>query len=328
MATPGPAPLLEVRRLSAGFALPAGLVRAVDAVSFDVGRRETLALVGESGCGKSVTALSILRLVQPPGRILGGQVLFEGRDLLALDEREMREVRGARIALVFQEASAALNPVFTIGDQVAETLRVHGRASRREARRRAVDLLAAVRMPDPAARAGDYPHQLSGGMRQRAVIALALAGDPALVMADEPTTALDVTIQAEILELLAEMQARSGQSLLLITHDLGIVAGMADRVAVMYAGRLVEEAPARRLFDAPAHPYTRALVASVRGRVRGQRLPAIDGTVPDLAALPPGCAFAPRCPERLPICSAEAPEPAAVGPGHRARCHLLQGNPR
>ncbi len=324
MAPPGPPPLLDVRRLSAGFALPGGMLRAVDDVSFGVGRGETLALVGESGCGKSVTAFSILRLLQPPGRILGGQILFEGRDLLALDEGEMRRVRGARIALIFQEPSAALNPVFTIGDHIVETLRAHGRVSRREARGRAVDLLAAVRMPDPAARARDYPHQLSGGMCQRAVIALALACEPSLVIADEPTTALDVTIQAEILDLLAEMKARYGLSLLLITHDLGIVAGMADRVAVMYAGRLVEEAPVRRLFDAAAHPYTRALLASVRTRAKGQPLPAIEGTVPDLAALPPGCAFAPRCPERLPVCSTAAPEAFEPAAGQRARCHLLR----
>jgi oligopeptide/dipeptide ABC transporter ATP-binding protein len=315
-------PLLDVRHLSAGFSLDSGLVRAVDDVSFVVHRGETLGLVGESGSGKSVTALSILRLVQPPGRILGGSVLLDGRDLLALGEREMREVRGARVSLIFQEPMTALNPVFTIGDQIAEALTVHGLASSAAARRRAVELLDAVCIPDAAIRAREYTHQLSGGMRQRALVAIALACSPALVIADEPTTALDVTVQAEILDLLREMKARYNLSLLLITHDLGVIAEMADRVAVMYAGRIVEQAPVAEIFGSPAHPYTRGLLASVRGRTRGRRLPAIDGAVPDLAALPPGCAFAPRCAERLEVCGVEAPGITDVAPAHDVRCHL------
>jgi len=319
---PAPSALLDVRHLVAGFDLASGLVQAVDGVSFVVHRGETLGLVGESGSGKSVTALSIMRLVQPPGRILGGSVLFEGHDLLSLPERDMRRIRGAWISLIFQDPMTTLNPVFTIGHQIAEALVVHGRASRAEARAQAVDLLAAVRMADPASRAKDYPHELSGGMRQRAVIAIALACRPSLVIADEPTTALDVTIQAEILDLLREMKARFGLSLLLITHDLGVIAEMADRVAVMYAGRIVEQAPVREVFRAPAHPYTRGLLASVRGRSPGQPLPVIEGTVPDLASLPRGCAFAPRCPERLDVCRVEAPWPVDVAAGHAVRCHL------
>jgi oligopeptide/dipeptide ABC transporter ATP-binding protein len=329
MAGPDASPLLDVRGLSVRFALPGATVRAVDDVSFVVGRGETLALVGESGCGKSVTALAVLRLVQPPGRIVAGQILFEGRNLLALGEREMRSVRGARISLVLQEPATALNPVFTIGDQIIEAVRVHRRVSRAAARERAVDLLAAVRMPGAARRMDDYPHQMSGGMRQRALIAMALACEPELLIADEPTTALDVTIQAETLDLLAELKARYRLALLLITHDLGIVAGMADRVAVMYAGRLVEQGDVGRVFRAAAHPYTRALLASARARTPGERLPAIEGTVPDLASLPPGCAFVRRCPERLPACDVEVPPPRSAAPGHVARCHLLRaGDPR
>jgi oligopeptide/dipeptide ABC transporter ATP-binding protein len=314
--------LLDVRHLSTGFSLASGLVRAVDDVSFAVNRGETLGLVGESGSGKSVTALSVMRLVQLPGRILGGTVFFDGRDLLALDEGDMRKMRGARISLVFQEPMTALNPVFTIGDQIAEALAVHGHAPGAALRARAVDLLAAVRIPDPSACAKDYPHQLSGGMRQRALIAIALACRPSLVIADEPTTALDVTIQAEILDLLREMKTSYELSLLLITHDLGVIAEMADRVAVMYAGRIVEQAPVREIFQAPAHPYTRGLLAAVRGRSRGHRLPTIEGTVPDLASIPRGCAFAPRCPERFDACRVEAPASIEIAPGHAARCHL------
>ena len=314
--------LLEVDRLSTGFDVGGQVVRAVDDVSFAVRRGETLALVGESGCGKSVTALSILRLVQPPGRILSGRITLEGRNLLPLGEREMQAVRGARISLIFQEPTAALNPVFTVGDQVAESLLVHGQASRRDARDRAVQLLHAVRIPDAAERARAYPHQLSGGMRQRVLIAMALACRPALVIADEPTTALDVTIQAEILDLLRDMKAEYGLSLLLITHDLGVVAEMADRVLVMYAGRIVEEAPVRTLFRTPAHPYTQGLLASVTRRSEGRRLPAIEGTVPDLARLPKGCAFGPRCASRLATCGLEAPGLSPLSPDQAVRCHL------
>src|SRR5262245_22252332 len=263
--------LLAVERLNTVFDLASGTAPAVIDVSFHVDAGETLCLVGESGSVKSVTALSILRLVQPPGRIAGGRILFKGRDLLTLDEREMQKVRGPGIALVFQEPMTALNPVFTIGNQIEETLAVHGIARGRAARDRAVELLEAVSIPDAARRVRDYPHQLSGGLRQRALIALALACNPALVIADEPTTALDVTIQAQILELLRSLQQRFALGLLLITHDLGVVAEMADRVAVMYAGRIVEEAPVRELFHDPRHPYTRGLLGSISGGARGGR---------------------------------------------------------
>src|SRR5262249_52473899 len=262
--------------LTTVFDLPSGSVAAVDDVSFEIREGETLGLVGESGCGKSVTALSILRLVQPPGRIVRGVVLFKGRDLLALSETEMRAVRGAEIALIFQEPTTALNPVFTIGDQIGEALLVHHRATRREARRRAIELLEAVRIPDASARVRDYPHQLSGGMRQRVLIAIALACKPSLIIADEPTTALDVTIQAQILDLLREMKSAFDLALLLITHDLGVIAETADRVAVMYAGRIVEEGPVRSVFHQPKHPYTRGLLASIPGGAPGERLHAIE----------------------------------------------------
>ncbi len=314
--------LLRVDHLTTVFETPHGEVRAVDDVTFEVQRGETLALVGESGSGKSVTALSVMRLIEPPGFIRSGTVSFEGRNLLALSEREMRQVRGARLSLVFQEPVAALNPVFTIGDQVAEALVVHRQATGRQARRRAVELLETVRIPDPAAVAGAYPHQLSGGMRQRVLIAMALACRPALVIADEPTTALDVTIQAEILDLLRDMKAQYQLSLLLITHDLAVVAETVERVLVMYAGRIVETSPVRGVFEAAAHPYTRALVGSVAGRTEGRHLPAIDGAVPDLSALPPGCAFAPRCANRTRQCDLEAPRERVLGPDHTARCHL------
>jgi len=315
------APLLEVRNLTTAFDAAAGPVVAVDDVSFSVRRGETLGLVGESGSGKSVAALSILRLVQPPGRVRRGAILFKGRDLLALSEREMQQIRGAEIALVPQEPMTALNPVFTIGDQIEEALLVHGRATRAEARALAVELLAAVRMPEPAQRRRDYAHQLSGGLRQRALIAMALACRPSLVIADEPTTALDVTIQAQIIDLLLEMQRAYDLSLLLITHDLGVVAEAADRVAVMYAGRLVEIGPARDVFHAPLHPYTRGLLASIPGRTPG-RLHAIAGTVPGPSARSPGCAFAPRCPDRMPQCDAAPPAPVAAGPDREVRCYL------
>jgi peptide/nickel transport system ATP-binding protein len=314
--------MLEVSHLTTLFDLPSGPTPAVDDVSFEVRPGETLGLVGESGSGKSVTALSIMRLVQPPGRIAGGAVRFKGRDLMALSESEMRAVRGADISLIFQEPMTALNPVFTIGDQVAETLLVHRRATRRDVQARVVELLEAVRIPDGAARARDYPHQLSGGMRQRVLIAMAIACKPSLVIADEPTTALDVTIQAQILDLLREMKSTLDLSLLLITHDLGVIAETADRVAVMYAGRIVEQGPVRAVFRSPQHPYTRGLMASMPGTVRGGRLLAIDGSVPVLGAFPPGCAFHPRCPERFDPCDVSPPPDYAVGNAHSARCYL------
>jgi peptide/nickel transport system ATP-binding protein len=322
-----PGALLDVRHLTTGFEGPTGLVRVVDDVSFFVRRGETLGLVGESGCGKSVTALSIMRLVQPPGRIVAGSIALSGRDLLALPEREMREVRGAQVSLIFQEPSTALNPVFSVGDQIAEAMLVHGRATPREARARVVDLLGAVRIPDPERRARDYPHQLSGGMRQRVLIAIALACRPLLVIADEPTTALDVTIQAEILDLLREMKAAFDLSLLLITHDLGVIAEMANRVAVMYAGRIVEQGLVRQIFSEAAHPYTKGLLASVLRRAPGRRLPAIDGTVPDMAALPPGCAFAPRCASRMAVCDHTPPGSVRLAADHLVSCYLHTPGP-
>jgi oligopeptide/dipeptide ABC transporter ATP-binding protein len=295
---------------------------AVDGVSFEVGRGETLGLVGESGSGKSVTALSIIRLVLPPGRITGGRVVLDGRNLLELDEPEMRHVRGRRIGFIFQEPTVALDPVYTIGFQIAETLAVHDLARGEAAKKRAVELLEAVRIPDPARRACDYPHQLSGGLRQRAMIALALSAEPALVIADEPTTALDVTVQAEILDLLSEMRRSFHLSLLLITHDLGVIAEMADRVAVMYCGRIVEQAPVAALFASPSHPYTRGLLASIPGGPRGTRLAAIPGTVPSLGQLPPGCSFAPRCPNRFEPCETQPPGVTTIGTDHLVRCYL------
>ena len=295
---------------------------AVNDVSFEIHAGETLGIVGESGSGKSVTALSIMRLVQPPGRIAGGRLVFKGRDLLTLDDREMQRVRGAGISLIFQEPATALNPVFRVGDQIAETLLVHRRATRREARTRAIELLRAVRITDPDARVRDYPHQLSGGMRQRVLIAMALACQPSLVIADEPTTALDVTIQAQILDLLREMKSALNLSLLLITHDLGVIAETADRVAVMYAGRIVETGPVREIFRRPGHPYTRALLASMPGGQPGQRLRAIVGSVPLLDDLPPGCAFNPRCPDRFDPCTTAPPPDYAAGPAQTAKCYL------
>ena len=303
----GPQPLLQVEHLTTGFDVTGRFIPAVIDVSFQVDAGETLCVVGESGSGKSVTALSIIRLVQPPGRIASGAIRLNGRSLMDLAEREMQHVRGAEIGFVFQEPMTALNPVFTIGSQIAETLRIHGRATRAGARARAIELLASVSVPEPQRRVDEYPHQLSGGLRQRALIALALACEPKLLIADEPTTALDVTIQAQILELLRELQARLGLGLLLITHDLGVVAEMADRVAVMYAGRIVEASPVKPLFAEPKHPYTRGLLASIPGGAPGTRLHAIQGTVPPLGALPPGCAFSTRCPDRFEPCGQAHP---------------------
>ena len=314
--------LLSVEHLTTGFDLPAGFVPAVIDVSFHIDAGETLGLVGESGSGKSLTALSIMRLVQRPGRTAEGRILFKGQDLRTLGEREMQKIRGAGIALIFQEPMTALNPVFTIGSQIEETLRVHGRATRQTAKRRAIELLEAVSIPEPQKRVKDYPHQLSGGLRQRALIAMSLACEPSLVIADEPTTALDVTIQAQILDLLRSLRKKMGLALLLITHDLGVVAEMADRVAVMYAGRIVEEAPVGRLFKEPRHPYTRGLMASMPGGEHGTRLRAVQGTVPPLGELPPGCAFTPRCPNRFDACPKAPPGITDFGDGQTVRCYL------
>jgi oligopeptide/dipeptide ABC transporter ATP-binding protein len=321
-------PLLKVEHLTTVFDLNAGPVPAVNDVSFEIRQGETLGVVGESGSGKSVTAFSIMRLVQPPGRIASGAIYFKGRDLLTLTEADMRAVRGAEISLIFQEPMTALNPVFTIGDQLRETLLVHGRATRRDAGAHAVELLEAVRIPDAARRVDDYPHQLSGGQRQRVLIAMALACRPALVIADEPTTALDVTIQAQILDLLREMKSAFNLSLLLITHDLGVIAETADHVAVMYAGRIVEQGTVRDIFRQPQHPYTRGLLASMPGGAPGSRLRAIEGTVPMLGALPHGCAFNPRCPDRFEPCTVAPPGDYVTGPGHTAKCYLHDANAR
>jgi oligopeptide/dipeptide ABC transporter ATP-binding protein len=323
------APLLDVRDLTTEFVSERDgvrrAVRAVDGVSFEIGRGEILGVAGESGSGKSITALSILRLVPPPGRITAGSIRLEGRELRTLDERELQRVRGSRIGFVFQEPMTALNPVFAVGDQIAEALEAHGLAKGTAARARAVELLDAVRIPDPSRCARDFPHQLSGGMRQRVLIAAAMACRPPLVIADEPTTALDATIQAEILDLLLAMRKAFGLSLLFITHDLGIVARVADRVAVMYAGRIVETGPARDVLASPRHPYTRGLLASLPGSIPGTRLQAIPGAAPDLARLPPGCAFAPRCADRFGACDASRPDAFSVTPGHSARCFLHAG---
>jgi peptide/nickel transport system ATP-binding protein len=312
-------PLLDVRDLSTHFPAPGGrTLRAVDGVSFTVGRGEILGLVGESGCGKSMTALSILRLVPPPGRIAGGRVLLEGCDLLSLDVEEMRSVRGDRIGMVFQEPMTALNPVLTVGEQVAEVLRVHRGMAKKEAWARAVALLARTGIPDPGRRAAEYPHQLSGGMQQRALIAMAVACEPDLLLADEPTTALDVTVQAQILALFAALVREGNRGALLITHDLGVVAQTADRVAVMYAGAIVESAPVAGLFRDPYYPYTIGLLDSLPTPGR-REFAAIPGAVPDLSHLPPGCRFAPRCGRAQARCR-EA-EPALEGKeGRSVRC--------
>jgi peptide/nickel transport system ATP-binding protein len=318
--------LLKVENLTTVFDVAGQRVMAVDDVSFEVRRGETLGLVGESGSGKSVAAFSVINLVPPPGRVVAGRVWFEGRNLLTLPPHEMRAVRGAGIGFVFQEPSAALNPVMRVGAQIAEALIVHGLASRRDARARAIDLLQAVRIPDPEMRVDDYPHQLSGGMRQRVMIAAALACRPPLVIADEPTTALDVTVQAQTLDLLRRLKHEFDVSLLLITHDLGVIAETADRVAVMYAGRIVEEGPVRDLFERPLHPYTQGLLRSIPGAAAStqSRLHAIDGVVPSLANLPSGCAFAPRCPHRMDVCTTAMPAIIEIEPGHFGRCYLHQ----
>src|SRR3954447_23800883 len=300
--------LLEVKNLQTQFPTRAGLVRAVNDVSFYVDRGELLGLVGESGCGKSITALSIMRLIAPPGKIVGGEIYFDGTNLLKLSDADMRAIRGDDIAMIFQDPMTSLNPVFTVGEQIAEALRLHRKLSRKAATEAAIETMREVAIPDPSRRLNDYPHQLSGGMRQRVMIAMALACNPKLLIADEPTTALDVTIQAQILELLNELRRTRELAVLLITHDLGVVAEVADRVAVMYTGRIVEESPVSELFARPKHPYTEGLLRSVPKLTsaevgRQDRLGTIGGTVPNPTALPPGCHFAPRCVHRMPRCT-------------------------
>ena len=317
--------LLEVRNLRTYFATDEGVARAVDGVSFAIQPRRTLGIVGESGCGKSVTALSIMRLIpQPPGRIEDGEILFEGADLLELSEREMRSIRGNEISMIFQEPMSSLNPVYTVGDQIREAILLHQKVSKAEARKRAIEMLKRVGIPSPETRVDDYPHQLSGGMRQRVMIAMALSCNPALLIADEPTTALDVTIQAQILELLNGLQEDFGMAILLITHDMGVVAETAHRVVVMYAGVVVEEADVLPLFDEPKHPYTRGLLDSIpKPTEKHPRLATIPGTVPNPLEKPPGCPFANRCPYVMEICVAQFPLLGEVKPGHWVRCHLF-----
>ena len=318
-------PLLSVRNLVTRFRTGRGTITAVNHVSFDVAAGETLAIVGESGSGKSVTALSILRLIpDPPGQIESGEILFDGKDLLKLSDQEIREVRGNRIAMIFQEPMSSLNPSLTVGLQVGEPINLHRKAPWSVALDKARELLGMVRMSDTASRVTAYPHQFSGGMRQRAMISMALACEPQLIIADEPTTALDVTVQAQILDLLKDMAARTGSALILITHDLGVVARYADRVVVMYAGRVVESAPAEELYARPRHPYTRGLMASVP-RLHsdaGERLIPIEGQPPDLSRMPVGCAFAPRCRQATDICRNEPPPLRDCGPQHRVACVL------
>jgi oligopeptide/dipeptide ABC transporter ATP-binding protein len=316
--------ILGVRHLSTHFLTRAGRVKAADDVSFNIKRGSTLAIVGESGSGKSVTSLSIMRLVPPPGKVTAGEILFNGRDLLKLDDEQMRRLRGREIAMIFQDPMTSLNPVYTVGDQIAEAIELHERLPRRQAWIKAVEMMTRVKIPDAERRARDYPHQLSGGMRQRVMIAMALSCKPRLLIADEPTTALDVTIQAEILELLRSLRDDFDLSMLLITHDLGVVAETADRVAVMYAGRIVEEASVHEIFHDPRHPYTEGLLRSVprltEEGLKLRRLETIEGTVPNLLHLPEGCKFAPRCAYVIDECTRHEIPLLAVNDEHRARC--------
>src|SRR5215475_10239501 len=319
--------LLEVKDLKTHFPTRAGLVRSVDGVSFYLDRGELLGLVGESGCGKSITALSVMRLIASPGKIVNGQILFDGKDLLKLSDQEMRQMRGDDIAMIFQDPMTSLNPVYTVGEQIAEALRLHRKLSRGQARKATIEAMREVAIPDPARRVDDYPHQLSGGMRQRVMIAMALACNPKLLIADEPTTALDGTIQAQILELLDDLRKQRELAVLLITHDLGVVAEVADRVAVMYTGRIVEESPVAELFARPKHPYTEGLLRSVpkvtsEHVVKSERLETIEGVVPRPTALPPGCHFAPRCPHRMPRCTEGTIPLYQLEDGVQVRCVL------
>jgi len=317
--------LLKVRDLHTYFHTDEGNVKAVNGIDFSIRRGETVGLVGESGCGKSVTALSIMRLIpQPPGRIVRGEILFEGRDLLRLDEALMRDIRGNRISMIFQEPMTSLNPVFRVGDQIAEAIWLHQKQPMKKASGLAIEMLKKVGIPDAETRASEYPHQLSGGMRQRVMIAMALSCNPKMIIADEPTTALDVTIQAQILELMNALKQETGTSILLITHDLGVVAEMAQAVIVIYAGRIVESAPALDLFNSPKHPYTQGLMASIPNMdepvPEDKILQAIPGVVPSLLQLPPGCSFQERCLQGSDPCREQEPPLLEAGPGHLVRC--------
>ncbi|MFP4381831.1 MAG: ABC transporter ATP-binding protein [Candidatus Sumerlaeia bacterium] len=318
-------PLLEVRDLHTWFHTEEGVSRAVDGVSFSINKGETLGIVGESGCGKSITALSILKLVPSPGRVESGEVIFEGENILHFSEERMQRIRGNVVSMIFQEPMTALNPVFTVGDQVAESFRLHRGFSRKEARDAAVEMLDKVGIPSSQSRSREFPHQMSGGMRQRAMIAMALACEPELLIADEPTTALDVTVQAQILDLIAELQEKTGTAVQMITHDLGVVGEMTRDVAVMYAGQIVEAGPTAKVFDLPAHPYTQGLMASIPklGGIReGKALSTIEGTVPSPHDWPPACRFHPRCPYAQDICRTDMPPLEQFEGDHYSACHF------
>ncbi|WP_371617748.1 ABC transporter ATP-binding protein [Streptomyces sp. NBC_00454] len=314
--------LLEVRDLHVEFKTRDGVAKAVNGVNYSVDEGETLAVLGESGSGKSVTAQAVMGILDmPPGRIAGGEILFKGKDLLKMKEEERRKVRGAEMAMIFQDALSSLNPVLSVGAQLGEMYEVHRGMSRKDARAKAVELMDRVKIPAARERVGDYPHQFSGGMRQRIMIAMAMALEPSLIIADEPTTALDVTVQAQVMDLLAELQRELNMGLILITHDLGVVADVADKIAVMYAGRIVESAPVHEIYAAPAHPYTRGLLDSIpRLDQKGQELYAIKGLPPNLLAIPPGCAFNPRCPMARAACRTDVPPLAEVGPDRASAC--------
>ncbi|UCD82442.1 MAG: ABC transporter ATP-binding protein [Desulfobacterales bacterium] len=321
-------PLLQIQSLKTYFYTTDGVGKAVDDVNFDLEKGETLGLVGESGCGKSVTALSIMRLLkEPPAKIAGGRILFDGVDLLGLRPREIKAIRGQRVSMIFQEPMTSLNPVYTVGYQISETLMLHEDLGKKESWNRAVDMLAKVQIPSPEKRAHEYPHQLSGGMRQRAMIAMALACNPQMLIADEPTTALDVTVQAQIIDLMMQLKSEFGTAILLITHDLGVVAQTAERIVVMYTGKVVEEANTLSIFEDPKHPYTRGLLKSLpkmglRSTSGRQPLHEIKGIVPSLYDLPQGCSFHPRCREAMAICRQSEPDLIDIGAGHKVQCHL------
>jgi oligopeptide/dipeptide ABC transporter ATP-binding protein len=317
--------LIQVKNLRTSFFTPEGELRAIDGVSFEIAEGKTLGLVGESGCGKSVTSLSIMRLIaSPPGKIVGGEILYRGRDLLKLNNEEMRKIRGNEISMIFQEPMTSLNPVFTVGNQIGEAIRLHQGLGKKETRAKTIEMLRLVKIADPESRVDNYPHQMSGGMRQRVMIAMALSCNPSLLIADEPTTALDVTIQAQILELIKELQQKFGMALLLITHDLGVVAERADQVAIMYAGKIVERASAQAIFARPFHPYTVGLLNSLPGTggKKKKRLDAIPGVVPSPLRLPSGCRFRDRCPNAQAICAETEPQLVELEKGHTVACYF------
>jgi len=326
--------MLQVRNLKTYFYTVEGVAKAVDDASFHLDRGETLGLVGESGCGKSVSALSIMRLIKsPPGRIVQGDIRYEGADLLGIPIKEMKRIRGKKISMIFQEPMTSLNPVFTIGAQISEMIALHESLNKKESWNRAVGMIAKVQIPSPEKRAHEYPHQLSGGMRQRAMIAMALSCNPGVLIADEPTTALDVTVQAQILDLMLQLRDEFGTAILLITHDLGVIAEIASRIVVMYAGKVVEEGETLGIFDQPRHPYTQGLLRSIprmteRSEDGRQRLQEIKGVVPSLYHLPTGCSFFPRCSQSLCVCSEEAPGLIEIGKQHKVRCHLFSPCPK